>query len=245
MNTQLNKYQRLWFKEIFEPYIRANPNSNISYPFFTGVSEKYLNAENRIMIVGQETNGWSTYKSDWTIEDSQKWAIDYLNYQLHYSDDSNLKTRFGRRNSAPFWSFFKVFSNNGIVPCWDNIDKAQRYFSGKTASLTEEIEMVFNSNLPNSNKTIFQNEIEILKPNGIVFITGPYYHATMEKAMNLKKGSLEKVGLSYESGCIDISSVINLGIPVYWTYHPRHIASRKNPLCRDDIVKTILKGINN
>ena len=173
MNNQLNSLQKIWLENIFDPYVKNNPNLNISYPFFTGVSDKYISAEKRIMIVGQETKGWSVYKPDWTIEDSQQWTIDYLNYQLHYSNDENLKERFGRRNSSPFWSFFKVFSKNNLVPCWNNIDKAQRCFGNKTMPLTEEIEIELNKNLPNSKKTVFQNEIDITKPNVIVFITGP------------------------------------------------------------------------
>ncbi len=242
MNKALNKYQSIWLKDVFEPYIIKNPNASISYPFFLGVSEKYENATKRIMIVGQETRGWTLYKPDWTLEDSQKWTIDYLNYQLHYDD--SLRERFGRRNSSPFWSFFKQFSNDDIVPCWNNIDKAQRYFDGKTMSLTEEIEFALNKSLPNSNKTLFQMEIDITKPDVIVFITGPCYYATMEAAMNLEKDSLKNVGLSYNHGCVDITNTVNLGVPTYWTYHPRHIASKKNELCRNDIVKTIKKGFN-
>ena len=241
INVQLNYYQEIWFKNIFEPYVSENADKNISYPFFTGVSEKYLCAKKRLMIVGQETNGWSVYKPDWTIADSQKWAINYLDYQLHYSNDPNLKLQFGKRNSSPFWSFFKPFSNDEIVPCWNNIDKAQRCINGKTKSLTVDVEMELNKKLPNTDKTLFQNEVEITKPDIIVFITGPYYHATMERAMNIEKGVLQSLNLSYETGCIDITSVSGLEIPTFWTYHPRHISSRKNPLCRDDIIK-IIKG---
>lgn len=244
MNEQLNKYQQNWLKNIFEPYVQGNPNQGISYPFFTGVSDEYENASKRIMIVGQETRGWSQYKPDWTTADSQKWAIDYLRYQLHYSDDEKFKESFGRRNSSPFWSFFKAFSKENVVPCWNNIDKAQRYYNGKTMSLTVDIECILNEKLPNSNETIFQKEIEITKPNVIVFITGPNYHTTMEKAMNLGTNSLQNIGLTTQTGCIDISSITNLGIPTFWTYHPRYISSKKNELCRDEIVSKIMEGFH-
>lgn len=244
MNNQLNSLQKIWLENIFDPYVKNNPNLNLSYPFFTGVSDKYISAEKRIMIVGQETKGWSVYKPDWKIEDSQQWTIDYLNYQLHYSNDEHLKERFKRRNSSPFWSFFKAFSKNNIVPCWNNIDKAQRCFGNKTMTLTEKIEIELNKNLPNSNKTIFQNEIEITEPNVIVFVTGPHYHTTMEKAMNLEKGCLEKVGLCVEKGCVDITEITKLKIPTFWTYHPRYISNKSNKLCRDDIINTIMKGFS-
>ena len=241
MNKILNNYQTIWLKRVFEPYVKNNPNASLSYPFFFGVSDKYTEADKKLMIVGQETRGWSVYKPDWTIEDSQKWAIDYLNYQLHYSNDKSLKERFGRRNSSPFWNFFKLFSNDGIIPCWNNVDKAQRCVNGKTKTLTEEIELELNCKLPNSEKTLFLNEIEIAKPNVIVFITGPYYTSTMEAALNLEKGTLMNSGLSHSNGCIEITDIAELGIPVFWTYHPRHI-SGANELSRLDIAERIKRG---
>ena len=182
------------------------------------------------------------YKPDWSIENLQQWSIDYLNYQLHYSDAPKLREQFGRRNSSPFWGFFKQFSNEGIVPCWNNIDKAQRYIDGNTFALTEEIERELNCVLPNSNKTLFQTEIKITKPSVIVFITGPSYSTTMEEAMRLEKGSLNKMGLSYKTGCVDITNLVGLSIPVFWTYHPRHICDGKNPLNRNEIIDMIKNG---
>lgn len=111
-------------------------------------------------------------------------------------------------------------------------------------SLTEEIEIELNKNLPNSNKTIFQNEIDITEPNVIVFITGPHYHATMEKAMNLEKGCLKEVGLNTEKACVDITKITKLKTSTFWTYHPRYISNKSNKLCRDDIINTIMKGFS-
>lgn len=237
MNRELNEYQAKWLKQVFEPL--AQKHSNISCPFLLGVSEKYIQAQNRIMIVGQETNGWSTYKSDESIEDVQKWAIDYLDYQLHYSNDPDLKKKFKRRNSSPFWGFFKQFSKDDIVPCWNNVDKAQLYNDGKTKPLSLTMETALNCVLPDSNKTLFQKEIEITQPSLIVFVTGHKYSGTMEAAMNLKAGSLDNFKPSNQEGCVDITDISGLNTPTFWTYHPRYIISKKNPLCRDTIVQTL------
>lgn len=241
INEQLNEYQEKWLKNIFEPYVYRNPNYGISYPFFTGVSEEYEKASKRIMIIGQETRGWSQYKPDWTTVDSQKWAVDYLRYQLHYSNDEKLIEKFKKRNTSQFWNFFRAISKDGIVPCWNNIDKAQRNINGKTKALTVEIECELNKNSPNSNKTIFQREIEITKPDVIVLITGPNYYITMETAMNLKKNTLEDFRPSIQNSCVDISSIANFGIPTFWTYHPTYI-SRNKYLNRDDIIAKIMDG---
>lgn len=240
MNHELNEYQAKWVKQVFEPL--AQKHSNISCPFLLGVSEKYIQAQNRIMIVGQETNGWSTYKSDESIEDVQKWAIDYLDYQLHYSNDPALKKKFKRRNSSPFWGFFKQFSKDDIVPCWNNVDKAQLYNDGKTKPLSLTMETALNCVLPDSNKTLFQKEIEITQPLLIVFITGPAYSRTMEAALNLKNGSLENAKPSLQNGCVDITEIAGLSVPTFWTYHPAYIHRKSTPLCRDEIIQTIKAG---
>lgn len=240
MNHELNKYQAKWLKQVFEPF--AEKYADISSPFFLGVSEKYIQAQNRIMIVGQETNGWSTYKTDWSIEDNQKWAIDYLDYQLYYSNDPALKEQFKRRNSSPFWGFFKQFSKDDIVPCWNNVDKAQRNIDGNTKSLTGPMEIELNCIIPDSNETLFQKEIEITQPLLIVFITGPAYSRTMEAALNLKNGSLENAKPSLQNGCVDITEIAGLSVPTFWTYHPAYIHRKSTPLCRDEIIQTIKAG---
>ena len=247
MNEQLFKYQELWFKDIFDPYAKNNPK--ISYPFFTGVSDEYEKADRKIMIVGQETQGWGQYESDWTLEDSRQRAIDYLRYQLKYqepyTDELKAEGIPSRRNSSAFWSFFKQFSwyDYDIVPCWNNVNKAQ---TPKSHKLSSDSEQVFNSLLPGQNKTLFQKEVEILKPDVIVFITGPNYATTMEVAMNLKEGSLQNIKPSHQKYCIDISSVAELGVPTFWTYHPTHI-SRSKELTRTDrdkIIDYVKQGFN-
>ena len=243
MNSELNVYQRVWFQRVFEPFVRDNSEKNISYPFYLGVSEKYINSKRRIMIVGQETRGFTSFKPDWSIEETQRWAIDYVDYQLHYSNDQELKDKFKRRNSSTFWSFFKLFSKADIVPSWNNIDKAQRYVGGETMSLTEDIERKLNCILPDSNKTLFQIEVEITKPNAVVFITGPRYTVTMEAAMNLKEGILEEAGLSLQNGCVDITEISGFGLPVFWTYHPRYISNSRNPLNCNEIFEKIIGQI--
>lgn len=241
MNKALNMYQTIWLKRVFEPCVKNNPNASLSYPFFFGVSDKYAAADKKLMIVGQETRGWSIYKPYWTIEDSQKWAINYLNYQLDYSNDYVIKYGFVKKNTSPFWNFFKLFSKDNIVPCWNNIDKAQRCINGETFSLTQEIELELNKILPNSEKTLFQKEIEIVKPDVIVFVTGPNYYATMEAAMNLEKDSLCNNKPSHASACVEITEISKLDIPTFWTYHPNHINHIKE-LSNIDIANSIKEG---
>ena len=241
INERLRKYQEDWFEGDFRPYVENNMELDISDPFFTGVSDEYEKADKRIMIVGQETDGWDVYPHDCQIEKSQQNVIDYLRYQLHYSNDEKLIEKFKKRNTSQFWNFFRAISKDGIVPCWNNIDKAQRNINGKTKALTVEIECELNKNLPNSNKTIFQREIEITKPDVIVLITGPNYYITMETAMNLKKNTLEDFRPSIQNSCVDISSIANFGIPTFWTYHPTYI-SRNKYLNRDDIIAKIMDG---
>lgn len=237
MNKELNVYQEEWFRTIFEPYVNAHPDACISSPFFTGICDKYIASKKRIMIVGQQTNGWKIYKHDSCLQDSQQWTIDYLNRQLDYESNGEFK-----KNNSPFWSFFKDFSHENIIPCWNNIDKAQRNIKGESQPLTEEIEIALNHVLPLSKKTLFQREVEITKPNAVVFITGPSYQKTMETAMELNNNALTNFLPRVKQPCIDITDPAHLGIPAFWTYHPNYI-KLSNTISWDTIITTIKKSL--
>ena len=123
----------------------------------------------------------------------------------------------------------------------EKIFKGEREFRFKSVK-TEEIEIALNQKLPHSNKTLLQKEIEVLKPNAIVFITGPSYVVTMEKALGLRENTLAEYKPTIDNGCVDITNIVHTEIPTFWTYHPRFIVSKKKPLSREEIVKKIIEA---
>ncbi len=188
--------------------------NNLSRPYVCSVSERYSISKKRIMIIGQETYDFPLFNVDWSEESIQKWGVDYLEKQLW-----NIGNQ--RYNRSAFWKLFRyIESEIGYCPCWNNVDKAHRIIDGKTVPLSLELEKYFNA-IPLSNGcTILLKEIEIAKPNAVLFITGPYYYQSMASAMNIDENTLNILRPKIDCLCSDISDISRIGLPVLWTYHP-------------------------
>ena len=123
--------------------------------------EKYQKAEIRIMIVGQETNDWENVFYD----DIEK--------------ISGVYKSFTKREQFQHKGFFKNHINNFLKRIrtkypeksmewvWNNIVKV-----GKVKSKGFPGEKIHN--IEKEHFKVFQSELEILKPNVVLFFTGDY-----------------------------------------------------------------------
>lgn len=235
LNNQLLQMQNEWNKVVVEPFFEKNNNYNLSRPYYMGLSSEYINSNKRIMIIGQETQGFGLYEDDWSMLSIHEWSIGYLRRQLWGID----KEKYSYNRSA-FWKLFRSFEKYGYTPCWNNIDKIQRTINNKTVSLTYELEEHFCKQYGQDNKSLIQREIEICKPNVLLFITGPYYDFSMETSFGLEKGTLQKYRPTKDNLFSDVTDVFNLGIKVIWTYHPTFLnRNHKIDNCINDIVNAI------
>ncbi len=131
-------------------------------PLLLKVDEKEYEISNlKVMIFGQETWGWSG-KFGKSIEDGMNL------YESFYIKEGFYK---GRSKSA-FWQGFDFFkneiskqhSNKKIIYVWNNISKIGRFNSkGVTPSIRELERKYF---------PVINEEINILKPDIVVFLTG-------------------------------------------------------------------------
>ena len=203
--------------EIKSRFIDVACENNLSCPYVCSVSERYSNAKNRIMIIGQETFDFPLFddnSSEQSIQTIQTWGVEYLEKQLW-----NIGNQ--RYNRSAFWKLFRyVESNIGYCPCWNNVDKAHRIIGGKTVPLTTELEKTLNATALSNGDTILLNEIAIAKPSAILFITGPNYYQSMAAAMRIDENKLYSLKPTVDCVCSDISEITKLGLPVLWTYHP-------------------------
>ena len=232
-NQLLRELQDEWKKTILLPYAEKHPEA-ISNPFYYRVSNEYFNANKRIMIIGQETNKFGVYTDNWN---SQPWCVDYLRFQLwKIPSDSGEKY-----NASPFWRMFREFNNRGIVPSWNNVDKIQQYRKGENSPLSLELESFFSQRYGNDDKSLLQREIELDKPDILLFITGPYYCFTMATALGLKEEVLKSYRPSSQKYCVEITDLLNVGAKAFWTYHPRYLNQIHELLpCVDEISENFL-----
>ena len=241
MNTELLKWQMQWDEICANPYITSNKPLLFSKPFTYGVSEEYMAADFKLMVIGQEAAGFSEYNepTGWDIPRTQQWVVDYTRRQLYgiRAGDAQYK----RANCSPFWNFQRNLNRLGLTPSWNNVDKVYQkktYENGENViRLTGQQRRKFNEDICDG-KTLLQREIEISKPDGIVFVTGPHYRISMETALGLPENKLLDKKPTLDNILTDVSEEVSLGIPCLWTYHPRflHLKGVDLKSCAQEIV---------
>lgn len=170
-------------------------------PFLMSPKKEYLDAKRKLLIVGQETNGWGKSTNIGTQMDA------YENFEL------------GRNYNSPFWSITRKIENTiGIEKCscaWTNINKYDENQGKPKGKFLSEIQHV---------NSMLTSEMEILKPDVCIFFVGPSYHHKIKEMFNgVKFESVE--GWTRNA----LSKLVHTSLPseTYVTYHPKYLRIRK------------------
>lgn len=221
INEQLLEMQKKWFEEFCNDELAKQ--HNLSRPFCFSVTEQYLLSNNKAMLIGQEPLDLKKYSGDWSIDGNHMFSKEYAEIQLNYKNP-NEDILY---NNSPFWRFFRGIKDKGWEPIWNNVDKIHRYENDKTKSLTIDLERRFSSPYGSDNKSLLKREIEVSKPNLVIFLTGPSYYKTMAWAMGIDCDELLKFKPQKKNPCTDITHIVDIGIPVLWSYHPAYLSRIK------------------
>ncbi len=210
MNEKLLEAQTAWYEQVAIPYCQKHNPENFSAPFCCGIA-KYDDTKPTVMIVGQEARiSKSTKKS---LGEMQAWGI---NYQLEQFAHGT--------NSSPFWRLLKKFDECNIV--WNNLDKIHRYKeNGNCGTLILDDESILSSPFvyENERKSLLLHEVNMIKPNIILFITGPNYHASMATALGIEDKKAFKRTKPTKKSHIHLIDIPDLNPPALWTYHPAYL----------------------
>ena len=178
-------------KNLYQTYFVQDPINvdeevlQFSTPFLLSPGEQYLKAKKKVMIVGQETYTWNEkngvngkYEYFLTREDPIAYAQNIF-IQFIQSESQNY--------SSPFWDYLnRLFFETDVGWIWNNVFKMEtvEYLSdpkylGKNVSLSQ-----LNQNkqyrylidkIKAHQKDVFLKELEILKPDLVIFFTGNPY----------------------------------------------------------------------
>jgi len=188
-----NIYSKYWDK--IKSLIEAN--EGLSYPLLISIPEAYLSQKPRLLIVGQQTNGWC----------GGSLTVDAL---LKCYNDFDLGKRYP---STPFWNVTRNLAKKlRMYPfAWSNLNKCD--FNGKRPS--KELEQEIYNKFP-----VLNGEIELLKPDIVIFFSGPYYDSHLERIFPECK-FINVSGFSERQLC----RVKHQGLPPnsYRTYHPQYL----------------------
>lgn len=134
---------------------------------FIDKEEEYRNADIRVVIYGQETNGWyEDFKTDINP------VLDCYDKFYNGGQCWNYGGQFWNGVSK-FWTMLEEkFPNKKIRYVWNNIVKI-----GKSDEKGFPPDYIYE--VERNHFSIIKDELKILKPNIILFLTGPNYDSVI------------------------------------------------------------------
>jgi hypothetical protein len=175
MNEELKKIYEIYLQELKEKQLPETTSA----PLLMHVFEEYELCATKILIIGQETNGWGCLK-DLFLDDLLK---DYNDFALGQNANFNGCYQGKSYLTSPFWNFSRSFfknithldrKNKGFL--WTNISKFD-------INCTTPPEELLNANP--EGFWLLKKEIEIIKPDITIFLTGQKYDLWMKEYLGV------------------------------------------------------------
>lgn len=210
-SAELNRQLADLYESKWDDICRIVPAGTIySNPFLINVTESYVKAPVKLMVVGQETCSW------FGSFESEPKADRIARLQYVYSD-FNFAVAY---RSTPFWRAvhqlrenFNPASSRDCV-AWGNINLVDK---DRSRALDIEGQL--------AELGILRREVEILKPDVLVFLTGPNYDWLISKQFPNAVFS-ETDGSPFRLLC----RINHQALPTATlrTYHPAYLQRSKN-----------------
>lgn len=218
LQAELNAFYERALAEI-KPLLDKRQTDELSAPLLVSISDAYLNAPVRIMFVGKETNKWCGRLTQFYEEDR---GLDRL--MRRYRD------HLGRRTwKSPFMQTLsrtakELAGGQEEAILYTNLMKMDWGKGGKRFARNSKRHSVALSKL---SRDMFRFEVELLKPDVIIFASGVTYDSVI-------KGMFPD---EERSGSVRIEAKalwrFNLGSTVcYRTRHPSAIARKGGPFAK-------------
>ena len=236
-------------------------------PFILGISDKLAQnyekvPKKRIVFVGQETAGWrySIKNNYWTdyfenaINSGDKGVLKNGIYDLQSSYEKWFPNIQKIARGSQFHGFMKTVSRRILNTkdkyphfLWLNLNRIENFAWKKNAQKIEKYQKAItieNEFFKIGDNSLLLNELKILNPDILIFLTGSYHISTKipgVKPINLddielyglKKGDVQR--LVYKNDQLDFEFPLH----TYRTYHPQGMV--KSELRKRKVYKKIEK----
>lgn len=198
-------------------------DSSISKPLLMSVPPLYAETRHKLMVVGQETLGWGeerTLNARDLMEEYDAWALGKA-YQ-----------------TTPFWAAARQVANALNGPggmdgfLWTNLVKVNGV-GGRPASDVEEAV---------SSLGLLQKEIEITRPDVVVFFTGPNYDGRL--VATFPGVTFEQTSSTESLRCLATVRHRQLPTRSFRTYHPAYLRRRGKWSVLDAIAKATVAELS-
>lgn len=202
----------------FESVVKSFPHDDLAGPFLMSPGQNYKEQKLPLLIVGQETNGWTYH-----FQEIEKQMTTYETY--------NVGMNFG---TTAFWNVIRRVENllgNAPYSCaWTNLSRFDLY-GGKPHGKYQKV----ISQLDN----LVMEEIKIVDPKVCFFFTGPDYDKRLGKIFN-EIEFIEIPGWDMNQLCL----LKHASLPVYTfrSYHPKSLRLRRLEAKFIQTVSDFVKG---
>ncbi len=197
-------------------------------PFLVAVTDDYLAARPRIVIVGQETLGWigpyAEFLSQGSVSDS---VAEFVRFDFGLT-----------KGRSVFWRKVGEIRNELFGPdasrknmMWLNLFKFDDDRDNKAMIGSPYMDAALSL-----QGDIVAEEIRILDPQCVIFLTGPEYDASMKRA--IPNTELRPVG---DHPINEMAQVVGPTVPQlsFRTYHPNYLRYGKAAYCLPTIIEKI------
>lgn len=187
----------------FKQVLNSFPEDDLAGPFLMSPDEHYKKQRKPLLIIGQETNGWTYF-------------VDEVEKQMDTYEEFNVGKEF---DSTTFWNVTRrverALGNESHSCAWTNLSKFDLY-GGKAYGKYEKM-------IASLDK-ILVDEIKIVDPKVCLFFTGPDFDSRIKKIFE---------GITFEEiENWNIKQFCRLKHPLlpthtYRSYHPKSLRLRR------------------
>jgi hypothetical protein len=196
----------------------------LSNPLLMDLPDDWVNIRPKVMIIGQQTYGWGSFGEGYGDDLIAGLMLDYAEFHLG---------RFYR--PTPFWQAAYVVHmsiNSPVRPfgfAWTNLVKIDQHASRPSA----EIEELVGRHFP-----VVPHELEIARPDIVVFFTGPYYDERLRRTF--AGACLETIAADTP----ELARVKHEKLPArsFRTYHPGYLA--RSPETYERVMRKLVDCAN-
>lgn len=200
-------------------------------PFLLAVSEQYERSSPKVVIVGQENNGWLEfdYQTFLQSHDADHCLAVYRGFDIgQYSPGT-----FGRYFSNLRQTLLgEITESNRRAVLWTNLFKINH--NGKQTIHSPHLKAILAI-----QQGIVAKEIQILQPDVVIFLTGPRYDDVLRKTFSdVAFRSVDEYPIN------EVAQVVAAGLPAlsFRTYHPAFLnrVHRAKSYCLRSITARVL-----
>jgi len=232
LNEQLRELYVSNIPELKQMYasLESNKVTNFVGPLLLSCWEdKYLNSKHRLMIFGQETNGWEKECWDDNLIQSTNDVDKYMNLYQNF--------KLGEQYNTLFWQYAHEINKmiNGVDDLnfiWNNVNKFGIDGTGRPhPDVTSNEVLHFN---------VVAKEIQILKPDVCIFISGHTYDEDLKSKID--DLSIEQF---MDFPINEVARYVSKDLPInsFRTYHPGY--GNRYQDWYYDVLSKIVKVVNN